>query len=83
MGLAGLILIDDDNSRQLRLPQQWGIDDVPIIMQDKKFRPDGQIDYQLDMMSAAVGWFGDTLLTNGAHYPQHAVPKGWLRLRLL
>ena len=83
MGLAGLILIDDDNSRQLRLPQQWGIDDVPVIMQDKKFRPDGQIDYQLDMMSAAVGWFGDTLLTNGAHYPQHAVPKGWLRLRLL
>lgn len=34
-------------------------------------------------MSAAVGWFGDTLLTNGAIYPQHAAPKGWLRLRLL
>ena len=34
-------------------------------------------------MSAAVGWFGDTLLTNGAIYPEHAAPKGWLRLRLL
>lgn len=83
MGLAGLVLIEDDESRLLRLPAQWGIDDVPVIMQDKKFTADGQIDYQLDVMSAAVGWFGDTLLTNGAIYPQHAAPKGWLRLRLL
>lgn len=83
MGLAGLVLIEDDESRQLRLPKQWGIDDVPVIVQDKKFTPDGQIDYQLDVMSAAVGWFGDTLLTNGAIYPQHNAPKGWLRLRLL
>ncbi|MEL1799931.1 multicopper oxidase CueO [Klebsiella pneumoniae] len=43
----------------------------------------GEIDYQLDVMSAAVGWFGDTLLTNGALYPEHAAPRGWLRLRLL
>ncbi len=83
MGLAGLVLIEDDESRLLRLPKQWGIDDVPVIVQDKKFSADGQIDYQLDVMSAAVGWFGDTLLTNGAIYPQHAAPKGWLRLRLL
>jgi len=83
MGLAGLVLIEDDESRLLRLPKQWGIDDVPVIVQDKKFSADGQIDYQLDVMTAAVGWFGDTLLTNGAIYPQHAAPKGWLRLRLL
>ncbi|MGY5958431.1 multicopper oxidase CueO [Kosakonia sp. BK9b] len=83
MGLAGLVLIEDDTLRQLRLPQQWGIDDVPVIVQDKKFTPQGQIDYQLDVMSAAVGWFGDTLLANGAIYPQHSAPRGWLRLRLL
>jgi blue copper oxidase len=58
MGLAGLVLIEDDESRLLRLPKQWGIDDVPVIVQDKKFTADGQIDYQLDVMSAAVGWFG-------------------------
>ncbi len=45
--------------------------------------PPYEIDYQLDVMSAAVGWFGDTLLTNGALYPEHAAPRGWLRLRLL
>jgi blue copper oxidase len=83
MGLAGLVLIEDDESRMLRLPKQWGIDDVPVIVQDKKFTADGQIEYQLDVMSAAVGWFGDTLLTNGTVYPQHSAPKGWLCLRLL
>lgn len=83
MGLAGLVLIEDVESRQLMLPKQWGIDDVPLIIQDKRFSADGQIDYQLDMMSAAVGWFGDTLLCNGVNYPQHSNPRGWLRLRLL
>ena len=83
MGLAGLVLIEDEDSQMLLLPKQWGIDDIPVIMQDKKFTPAGEIDYQLDMMSAAVGWFGDTLLTNGVQYPQHTPPRGWLRLRLL
>lgn len=83
MGLAGLVLIEDEDIRKLLLPKQWGIDDVPVIIQDKQFSADGQVDYQLDIMTAAVGWFGDTLLTNGAIYPQHAAPRGWLRLRLL
>lgn len=83
MGLSGLVLIEDNESGQLRLPSQWGIDDIPLIIQDKRFTAEGQIDYQLDVMTAAVGWFGDTLLCNGAVYPQHANPRGWLRLRLL
>ncbi|HAT4013912.1 TPA: multicopper oxidase CueO [Citrobacter freundii] len=83
MGLAGLVLIEDEEIRKLMLPKLWGIDDVPVIIQDKQFSADGQVDYQLDIMTAAVGWFGDTLLTNGAIYPQHAAPRGWLRLRLL
>ncbi|HIH5241837.1 TPA: multicopper oxidase CueO [Raoultella ornithinolytica] len=83
MGLAGLVLISDEESELLLLPKQWGIDDVPVIVQDKRFTAAGEIDYQLDMMSAAVGWFGDTLLANGALYPEHAAPRGWLRLRLL
>ena len=83
MGLAGLVLIEDEEIRKLLLPKQWGIDDVPVIIQDKQFSADGQVNYQLDIMTAAVGWFGDTLLTNGAIYPQHAAPRGWLRLRRL
>lgn len=83
-GLAGLILLQDKEADMLRLPVQWGSDDVPLIFQDKRLNAAGShIDYQLDMMSAAVGWFGNMMLTNGVQYPQQAVPRGWLRLRLL
>lgn len=83
MGLSGLVIIDDALNGKLRLPAQWGIDDIPLIIQDKRFNAKGEIDYQLDMMTAAVGWFGDTLLCNGVEFPQLANPRGWLRLRLL
>ncbi|TQI82138.1 blue copper oxidase [Serratia fonticola] len=83
MGLGGLVLLEDDESRQLPLPKTWGKDDFPVILQDKRLGKDGQIEYQLDIMSAAVGWFGDRMFTNGATYPQHIAPRGWLRLRFL
>lgn len=83
-GLAGLVIVKDTDGEKLLLPKIWGVDDIPVILQDKRLSSDGgKIDYQLDIMSAAVGWFGNTMLTNGAIYPQHAVPRGWLRLRLL
>jgi blue copper oxidase len=43
MGLAGLVLIEDDESRLLRLPKQWGIDDVPVIVQDKNSPQTGKL----------------------------------------
>ncbi|MCX8964906.1 multicopper oxidase CueO [Erwinia psidii] len=83
-GLAGMLLLKDDDSEKLLLPKIWGVDDIPVILQDKRLSADdSRIDYQLDIMSAATGWFGDTMLTNGAVCPLHAVPRGWLRLRLL
>ncbi|AYM91896.1 multicopper oxidase CueO [Serratia sp. 3ACOL1] len=82
-GLGGLVLLEDDESSQLPLPKTWGTDDIPVILQDKRLGKDGQIEYQLDIMSAAVGWFGDRMFTNGASYPQHIAPRGWLRLRFL
>ncbi|QKJ85880.1 Multicopper oxidase [Paramixta manurensis] len=83
-GLAGLVLIRDNEAEKLLLPKLWGVDDIPVILQDKQLSADGaKIDYQLDIMHAAVGWFGNMMLTNGVSYPHHAVPRGWLRLRLL
>ena len=83
MGLAGLVLINDEDSQRLPLPKDWGVNDIPVILQDKRLNASGQIDYTMDVISAAVGWFGDLMLTNGTLYPQHAAPRGWLRLRLL
>ncbi len=83
MGLAGLVVIDDEDGDKLKIPSRWGVDDIPLILQDKRLNQAGQIDYQLDVMTAAVGWFGQHMLTNGVIYPQHGVSRGWLRLRLL
>ncbi|WP_413527863.1 multicopper oxidase CueO [Rahnella inusitata] len=83
MGLAGMVLIEDEASDMLQLPKRWGVDDIPVILQDKRLNDVGQIDYQMDVMTAAVGWFGQHMLTNGAVYPQHGISRGWLRLRLL
>ncbi len=83
MGLAGLILINDEDSQRLPLPKDWGINDIPVVLQDKRLNASGQIDYTMDVVSAAVGWFGDLMCTNGSLYPEHAAPRGWLRLRLL
>ncbi len=83
-GLAGLVVVEDEQIKTLRIPSQWGVDDIPLIFQDKKLTAQGNnIDYQLDIMHAAVGWFGDMMLTNGAQYPQIALPNGWVRFRLL
>ncbi len=83
MGLGGLLILEDDESAKLPLPKTWGVDDVPVILQDKLLDEKGQIDYRLNMMTAAMGWIGNLMLTNGAIYPQHIAPRGWLRLRFL
>lgn len=83
MGLAGLFLIEDEQSASLPLPKQWGVDDIPVVLQDKRLDEQGQIDYKIDLITATFGWFGDMMLTNGAQYPKHIAPKGWVRLRLL
>ncbi|MBV6819171.1 multicopper oxidase CueO [Rahnella sp. PD12R] len=83
MGLAGLVLIEDEGSDALQIPKRWGVDDIPVILQDKRLNAAGQIDYQMDVMTAAIGWFGEHMLTNGAIYPQHGISRGWVRFRLL
>lgn len=43
MGLAGLVVIEDDEILKLMLPKQWGIDDVPVIVQDKNLTLTGRL----------------------------------------
>ncbi|WP_194090979.1 multicopper oxidase CueO [Vibrio hibernica] len=83
-GIAGLIVIEDEVSDQLNLPSTWGVDDIPVIIQDRKFDAQGQFDYELlDIVNVAMGFAGDTLLINGAIHPKIDVPQGWVRLRFL
>ncbi|AKJ43148.1 cell division protein FtsP [Pragia fontium] len=79
-GLAGMWIIEDAITRGLNIPNQYGINDFPVILQDKHFDAFGQPEYAGNNES---GFLGDTLLTNGAIGPYVEVGRGWVRLRLL
>ena len=84
-GLAGMIIVDDANSDSLALPHRYGVDDLPVIVQDKKFDADGQLVYEhhSEPVAGPQGFLGDTILVNGTLAPFVEAPRGWLRLRLL
>ena len=47
-GAAGLLIIDDDNPAAAALPATYGVDDIPVIIQDRDFTEDGQLDFAID-----------------------------------
>lgn len=79
-GLAGLIYIDDDISDRLNLPKDYGINDIPLIVQDRRFSSDGSFDYRTSMMGVVPG---DTILINGTASPYINVNRGKVRFRIL
>ncbi len=81
-GLAGMIIIDDDDSDSMDLPRQYGVDDLPVIIQDRTFDAQGRLVYSLND-AGQDGWFGETVAINGAINPVASVPAGKVRLRLL
>lgn len=81
-GLAGLLLVDDGADRRLGLPHTWGVDDIPLILQDRRLATDGSLVYMsspIDLM----GMQGNRLLVNGREQPHVNVPAQWVRLRLV
>ncbi len=82
-GLAGMIIIDDDESDAMDLPKRYGLDDLPLVLQDRTFDKNGQFVYEPED-AGEDGWYGKTVLINGAIAPVVAdVPAGNVRLRLL
>ena len=82
-GLAGLLIIDDDEADRLQLPSRWGIDDVPLILQDRRFRHDGQFFDRMNLTAVTSGYVGNVGLVNGVRYPEARTSRGWVRLRIL
>jgi FtsP/CotA-like multicopper oxidase with cupredoxin domain len=72
-GLAGMFILDDENAT--KLPHEYGVDDIPLIVQDRDFDGSGQLD---DGDST-----GDTVLVNGTPAPYLDVRTERVRLRLL
>ena len=81
-GLAGLIIIDDELADSLPLPRRYGVDDLPIVIQDRTFDKQGRLVYSLHDADED-GWLGDTVVLNGAVAPVAYVPGGKVRLRIL
>ena len=84
MGLTGLIIVDDGSDARFGLPCTYGIDDLPIILQDRSFDSDGTLLlYDLDPLTIQYGLRGDTIIANGVVSPVAKVPSGLVRLRIL
>ncbi len=83
MGLTGMIVVDDGTDARLGLPRTFGIDDLPLILQDRSFASDGSIEYGTDSLATVYGARGDTVIVNGAIAPVAEVSPGLVRLRLL
>ncbi|MCG2628516.1 multicopper oxidase domain-containing protein [Bradyrhizobium sp. WYCCWR 13023] len=82
LGLAGLIIVEDGHD--LGLPDQFGVDDLPLTIQDRVIdETDGSIGYDLSELDVVYGVRGDTVIVNGAITPTAHVPAGWVRPRLL
>lgn len=83
-GLEGLIVIRDDLSQSLPLPKTFGIDDIPLSVQDRQFDANAQfreppfedLGYIFTMRK------GTTLMVNGVVNPVLESHAQMIRLRL-
>jgi FtsP/CotA-like multicopper oxidase with cupredoxin domain len=80
-GLAGMFIIDDHNIKAADLPSEYGVDDIPVIVQDKDIGPNGELVMEND--GNEIGLLGSTILVNGTIGPYQNVTTELVRLRLL
>ncbi len=79
-GLAGMFLVRDPEEASLALPREYGVDDIPVIVQDRSFRADGSFE---SGVGDFAGFLGDTIVVNGTVGPFLDVTTERVRLRLL
>lgn len=81
-GVAGMVLVDDSTPGGAGLPNRYGIDDIPLIIQDKRFEDDGQLNTDSPRFSP-IGILGDEILVNGTYDPYLPLTTTRVRLRVL
>ncbi len=83
LGMAGGIRVENAETDALPLPKTYGVDDLPVVLQDKRFNSDGSLQYGNSMHDLMMGMKGDVLLVNGGVAPIFKATTAKLRLRLL
>lgn len=82
-GLAGLFYIDDSISESLNIPKDYGINDIPLVIQDRAFNSNGNMIYSTSLSSMIDGAIGDMVIVNGAIKPFLDVKKIKMRFRIV
>ncbi len=82
-GMAGVIHVTDGRDDQRGLPVDYGVDDLTVVLQDRRFDAAGRMVYDPSMMDVMHGFTGNRLLVNGQADATAVVPEGLVRLRLL
>jgi spore coat protein A len=83
-GLMGLYVVRDKFEDELNLPR--GDYEIPLVLFDRSFRPDGQLFYPVSPKPGAPWvseYYGSAILANGKIFPFHEVEPRRYRLRLL
>jgi FtsP/CotA-like multicopper oxidase with cupredoxin domain len=80
-GLAGLFIIDDD-AAPWELPAEYGVNDIPLIVQDKSFGARGGLRRRRPFGNI-LGHLGDVIVVNGTVSPYVDVRHDRIRLRVL
>jgi blue copper oxidase len=81
-GLAGVLIVADEEDARLKLPSEYGVDDLPLGIQDRWF-DNGRMVLPNGMMTLMHGRRGNTLLVNGTPDAQARVPARLVRLRFV
>ena len=82
IGLAGALVVADGRDRERGLPDAYGVDDLPLVLQDKRVL-DGDQPYAPDAMDFMHGFRGPHIVVNGALDPVATAPAAIVRLRFL
>lgn len=78
-GLAGLIVVSDEDENKLDLPR--GEYDLPLVIQDRSFNNENQLQYLHAMHERLLGFLGDTVLVNGKPNAEFSVKSRAYRFR--
>ncbi len=82
-GLAAPIYVRDDEEDRLDLPSEYGVDDIPLIVQDRVLDGSGRLIYPSGMHAQMMGVRGDHIFVNGTRNAVFDAKSGQLRLRIL
>jgi FtsP/CotA-like multicopper oxidase with cupredoxin domain len=81
LGLAGLFILDDPADSAGSLPHEYGVDDVPLIVQDRRLDSNGKVTF--DPSGNSLGTLGNSIAANGTLGAVLPVTTQRVRLRIL